>query len=49
MVFVLHACVESPEEGLGAIQGGTYALTSFGLETLVGGGDVPLEVVVPER
>ncbi len=45
MVFVLHACLELPEEGLGVVQGGTYALTPAGLETLVGGGDVPLEIV----
>ena len=33
------------EEGLGVIQGGTYALTENGLEMLVGGGDVALEVI----
>jgi len=33
------------QEGLGIIQGGTYALTDSGIEMLVGGGDVPLEVV----
>jgi hypothetical protein len=45
MVFVLHACVELVEEGLGVIQGGTYALTASGLEMLVGGGDVELDIV----
>lgn len=44
MVFVLHACLELPEEGLGIVQGGTYALTRGGLEMLVGGGDVSLEI-----
>ena len=45
MVFVLHACVELVEERIGVIQGGTYALTPSGLEMLVGGGDVDLDVV----
>ena len=45
MVFVLHAYLQLLEEGLGVIQGGTYALTDAGLEMLVGGGDVALEVV----
>ena len=45
MVFVLHAYLQLLEEGLGIIQGGTYALTDNGLEMLVGGGDVALEVV----
>jgi Xaa-Pro dipeptidase len=45
MVFVLHAYIQLLEEGLGIIQGGTYALTENGLEMLVGGGDVPLEIV----
>lgn len=45
MVFVLHACLELVEEGIGVIQGGTYALTPSGLEVLVGGGDVELEIV----
>ena len=44
MVFVLHACVELVDEGIGVIQGGTYALTRSGLEMLVGGGDVELEI-----
>jgi Xaa-Pro dipeptidase len=45
MVFVLHAYLQLLEEGLGIIQGGTYALTENGLEMLVGGGDVALEIV----
>jgi Xaa-Pro aminopeptidase len=45
MVFVLHAYLQLLEERLGVIQGGTYALTETGLEMLVGGGDVELEVL----
>jgi Xaa-Pro dipeptidase len=45
MVFVLHACIELEDEGIGVIQGGTYALDGDGLHELVGGGDVPLEIV----
>lgn len=45
MSFVLHAYLQLPEEGLGVIQGGTYALTGDGLEMLIGGGDLPLEIV----
>jgi len=45
MVFVLHAYLQLNEERLGVLQGGTYALTDAGLEMLVGGGDLPLEVV----
>jgi Xaa-Pro aminopeptidase len=44
MVFVLHACVELADEGLGVILGGTYALTAAGLEMLAGAGDVDLHV-----
>jgi Xaa-Pro dipeptidase len=44
MVFVLHACVELIEEGLGVIIGGTYALGPSGLELLSGAGDVDLYV-----
>ena len=44
MVFVLHAYLQFPDEGLGVIQGGTYALTDNGVEMLVGSGDTPLEV-----
>jgi len=42
---VLHAGVDLMDEGLGVVQGGTYALTESGLEQLVGGGDVELEVI----
>jgi Xaa-Pro dipeptidase len=45
MVFVLHAYLQLVDERLGVIQGGTYALTGNGVEMLVGGGDVPLEVI----
>jgi Xaa-Pro dipeptidase len=45
MVFVLHAYIQLLDEGLGVIQGGTYALTHGGLEMLAGGGGVELEVV----
>lgn len=44
MVFVLHSYLQFPEEGLGVIQGGTYALTEAGVDMLVGSGDTPLEV-----
>ena len=44
MVFVLHAYLQRPEEGLGVIQGGVYAPMTDGLECLIGGGAVPLEV-----
>jgi Xaa-Pro aminopeptidase len=44
MVFVLHACVELADEGIGIIQGGTYALTGAGLEMVAGAGDVELHV-----
>jgi Xaa-Pro dipeptidase len=44
MVFVLHAYLQLDEEGIGVIQGGTWALTDNGLEQLVGGGNVPLEI-----
>jgi Xaa-Pro dipeptidase len=43
--FVLHSCVELEDEGIGIIQGGTYALTEDGLELLTGGGAVPLEIL----
>ena len=45
MVFVLHACLEIPEDGLGIVQGGTYAMYDDGLAMMVGGGDMPLEVI----
>ncbi len=45
MVFVLHSCLQLPEEGLGVIQGGTYALEADGLRLLAGAGDLELMVV----
>lgn len=45
MVFVLHACIELVEEGLGVILGGTYALEESGLRLLAGGGHAELEIV----
>jgi Xaa-Pro dipeptidase len=42
MVFVLHSSIELPDEELGYMQGGTYALTDDGLEMLVGAGDAEL-------
>jgi Xaa-Pro dipeptidase len=44
MVFVLHSCLELVEEGIGIVQGGTYALTDSGLRMLVGAGDSPLVI-----
>jgi Xaa-Pro aminopeptidase len=43
-VFVLHACVELVDEGIGVVIGGTFALTTSGLEMLAGAGDVDLHV-----
>jgi Xaa-Pro dipeptidase len=45
MVFVLHAYIQLLDEGLGIVQGGTYALTASGLQMLVGGGDVALDTL----
>lgn len=45
MVFVLHSCLELPDEHLGVIQGGTYALEEGGLRMLAGAGDVELRVL----
>ncbi|MDA9009138.1 Xaa-Pro peptidase family protein [Alphaproteobacteria bacterium] len=42
MVFVLHSCLELPNENLGIIQGGTYHLTPNGLNMIVGTGDSEL-------
>lgn len=44
MVFVLHSCLELVEEGIGIVQGGTYALTESGPRMLVGVGDAPLVI-----
>ena len=38
MVFVLHACLELVDEGLGVAQGGTYLLEAGGLTMLAGAG-----------
>lgn len=45
MVIVLHAYLQLDHEDIGIIQGGTWALTTDGLQQLVGGGDLPLETV----
>jgi Xaa-Pro aminopeptidase len=45
MTCVLHSCLELPDEGLGVIQGGTWAMTEAGLQALAGAGACPLEVV----
>ena len=44
MTFVLHSCIELPDEGLGVIQGGTYQLEASGLRMLAGAGDVGLHI-----
>jgi len=45
MTFVLHSCLQLPDEGLGVIQGGTWAMTGAGPRALAGAGACPLEVV----
>ena len=45
MAFVLHSCIEIPEEEIGIIQGGTYLLGGSELEMLAGAGDVDLVCV----
>ena len=42
MAFVLHACLELPEENLGVILGGTYLLEEDGLRMLAGAGSTGL-------
>jgi Xaa-Pro dipeptidase len=42
MVFVLHSCIELPDEELGVIQGGTYHLQPRGVRMLAGAGDIDL-------
>jgi Xaa-Pro aminopeptidase len=42
MVFVLHSCIELPDEGIGIVQGGTYHLGGSGLRMLAGAGDADL-------
>lgn len=44
MAFVLHSCIELPDENLGVIQGGTYVLGNDGLSMLAGAGDCPLDI-----
>jgi Xaa-Pro aminopeptidase len=45
MAFVLHSCLELPEESLGVIQGGTWVLENEGLRLLAGAGLCPLKVL----
>jgi Xaa-Pro dipeptidase len=42
MVFVLHSCIELPDEEIGIVQGGTYLLEENRLRMLVGAGDAEL-------
>ena len=42
MAFVLHACLEFPEDNLGVIVGGTYLLEEQGLRMLAGAGSTAL-------
>jgi len=42
MVFVLHSCLELPDEEIGIVQGGTYLLSDNRLEMLAGAGDIDL-------
>ncbi len=44
MAFVLHSCIELPEENLGVIQGGTYVLEEGGLRMLAGAGNCVLDI-----
>lgn len=44
MAFVLHSCIELPDENLGIIQGGTYVLGEDGLRMLCGAGDCALDI-----
>ena len=45
MAFVLHACLEFPEEGIGVILGGTYVLGDSGLTMVAGAGVTGLRSV----
>ncbi len=45
MVFVLHGCLSMPDNRLGTVQGGTWAMTEAGLDMLVGPGAVDLEII----
>jgi Xaa-Pro dipeptidase len=42
MAFVLHSCLEFPDENLGVILGGTYLLERSGLRMLAGAGNTEL-------
>ena len=44
MVFVLHSCLELPDENFGVIQGGTFAMSETGIEMLAGSGAIDLEI-----
>jgi len=44
MAFVLHSCIELPDENLGVIQGGTYVLGKDDLYMLAGAGDCALDI-----
>jgi len=45
MTFVLHSCLQLPEENLGVIQGGTWIMEETGLRMLAGAGACPLVVL----
>ncbi len=45
MAFVLHACLEFPEEGTGVILGGTYVLQDHGPAMVAGAGTTGLRSV----
>ncbi len=45
MAFVLHSCLELPDENLGVIQGGTWLLEETGLRLLAGAGPCDLLVL----
>ena len=45
MAFVLHSCLELPDQKLGVIQGGTWLMEHDGLRLLVGAGDCELLVL----
>ncbi len=42
MAFVLHSCIELPDENLGVIQGGTYVLEESGPRMLAGAGSIEM-------
>jgi Xaa-Pro aminopeptidase len=45
MAFVLHSCLELPDERIGVIQGGTWVMEPGGIRLLAGAGDCPLLVL----